>query len=166
LHRLRVPGDAEVAPFCVFAMAIPDSIRQGDWVEALFMSRAMAQGLNVAKPWSAASPYDYLVEADGHTCRVQVKSCSYKGEYGEYRCNYRGFRRPLYTSGDFEFAAIYVVPEDIWYIIPIAALGGPHTVVLWPRNPRSKYHQYEEAWRLLKTNTRSTGNYCGTLDQA
>lgn len=95
--------------------------------------------------------YDFIVEANGHACRVQVKSCSYRRRHGGYQCIYRNFGRRLYTSKDFEFAAFYVVPENIWYIIPVAALACvTNSIALWPHRPRSKYYRFEEAWHLLQ----------------
>lgn len=132
------------------SMADPDHRRQGDWVEALFVARAIARGLNVAKPWSGASRYDFLVEINGRTSRVQVKSCSYRrSPRGYYQCVYRSANRPRYTEGQFDYVAIYVVPEDTWYIIPFAALSATSMITLWPHKPDSKYHRFEEAWHLL-----------------
>jgi hypothetical protein len=32
----------------------------------------------------------------------------------------------------FDFVAVYVVPEDIWYIIPEAVLRGQGSVAVYP----------------------------------
>jgi hypothetical protein len=135
-------------------MANSDNVRQGNWVEALFLARATAEGLQVAKPWSGVLRYDFLVEADGRTCRVQVKSCSHKRDKGGYICNYGCSRHPRYTAEQFEFVVIYVIPEDVWYVIPIAAVAGISTrIVLFPHSQRSKYCRFKEAWHLLSAPT-------------
>jgi len=48
----------------------------------------------------------------------------------------------------FDFAAINVIPLDVWFIIPglMINLG----ILLTPGKPDSKYYEYEEAWHLLK----------------
>ena len=53
-----------------------------------------------------------------------------------------------YKPDSFDFAAIHVIPLDVWFIIPgiMINLG----ILLTPGKPNSKYHQYEEAWHLLK----------------
>jgi hypothetical protein len=133
-------------------MADSKEKRQGDWVEALFMSRATALGLNVARPWGSALAYDFLVEADNHTCRVQVKSCSYKRrQVGGYQCVICDYGRTRYTADEFEFVAIYLISEDLWYILPIAVVTRVcNTITLSPHYPRSKYESYKEAWHLLQ----------------
>jgi hypothetical protein len=126
-----------------------DNRRQGQWVEALFVARATATGLNVSKPWGAYR-YDFLVEREGHTARVQVKSCSYRRN-GYYNCIYQAKRR-RYTADEFDFVAIYVIPEDVWYVLPmaeVARLGS--IIVLSPHLPHSKYDAYKEAWQLLRS---------------
>ena len=49
-----------------------------------------------------------------------------------------------------DFIAAYVIPEQVWYIIPFAATHGQNEVLLAPHRPRSKYARYKEAWHLLQ----------------
>ena len=46
----------------------------------------------------------------------------------------------------------YVVPEDIWYVIPIRDLRHTGGMQLFPssKNRGSKYEQYREAWWHLE----------------
>jgi hypothetical protein len=54
-------------------------------------------------------------------------------------------------QGDpFDFVAAYLIPEDIWYIIPAEKLQGQGSIGLYPRLKKSKYGRYEEAWHLLR----------------
>ncbi len=54
-----------------------------------------------------------------------------------------------YQGDPFDFIAVYLIPEDIWYIIPAKALRGRHCVGLYPKLKRSKYDKFHEAWHLL-----------------
>ncbi len=47
-----------------------------------------------------------------------------------------------------DFIAAYVIDDDAWYIIPIAAIQG-YAVHLNPRFRHNKYRKYREAWDLL-----------------
>ena len=50
-----------------------------------------------------------------------------------------------------DFFAIYVIPEDVWYIIPSEiATRQKYNILLSPRRKKQKYHRYIEAWGLLR----------------
>ncbi len=46
--------------------------------------------------------------------------------------------------------ASYVIPEDVWYILPEKVVRGMSTVGLYPAMAGAKYDQYKEAWYLLR----------------
>ena len=46
--------------------------------------------------------------------------------------------------------AVYVVPENVWFIMPEAVLHGRRSVGLRPGLEKSKYAGYRENWELLK----------------
>jgi hypothetical protein len=122
---------------------------RGEWAELCFMARAAEHGLRVSKPWSETAHYDFAVEDEGHFVRVQVKSTMFK-DRGGYSCSVRGCRGP-YEGDLFDFIAAYLIPEDLWYIIPAEKLQGQGSVALYPHLKHSKYGQYKEAWGLLRS---------------
>jgi PD-(D/E)XK endonuclease len=122
--------------------------RRGEWVELLFMTVASGLGFNVAKPWGEPPRYDVVVELNGRFLRVQVKSTEmWLGTC--YLCQLYRFGRPIYTTKQVDYFAIYVVPEDIWYIFPARCLAGKRTIALTPHLEGHKYERYKENWRLL-----------------
>src|SRR5262249_3656847 len=121
--------------------------QRGEWVEMRFMARAVEHGLCVSKPWGDSALYDFAVEVRGRFLRVQVKSTAKRKTTG-YRCFVRGYGGP-YAPGSFEFLAIYLVPEDIWYIIPAAKIAASGSILLAPERKTSKYESFREAWQLL-----------------
>jgi hypothetical protein len=121
---------------------------RGEWAELCFMTRAAEHGLRVSKPWGETAPYDFAVEYEGQFLRVQVKSTMFI-DRGGYSCSVRGCRGP-YTGDPFDFLAVYVIPEDLWYIIPARKCYGQGSVALYPDLKLSKYGRYKEAWELLK----------------
>src|SRR5689334_20331618 len=97
-------------------MEIKHAKRRGEWAEMKFMTCAAEHGLCVTKPWGEMASYDFAVEHAGCFVRVQVKSTGFK-DRGGYSCSVRGSSGP-YVGDAFDFVAVYVIPEDVWYIIP------------------------------------------------
>jgi PD-(D/E)XK endonuclease len=127
---------------------------QGEWVEMQFMARAAANGFTVSKPWGDSSRYDFAIENEGRFQRVQVKSTSSR-DGASYACNTiwsaPNGRSRRYSAKDVDFFAIFVIPDEAWYIIPLAQLTRARTCFfLNPRNPKNRYFRYLEAWHLLK----------------
>jgi PD-(D/E)XK nuclease superfamily protein len=123
---------------------------RGEWAELLFMTRAAEHGLRVIKPWGDSSRYDFVVETGGRFLRVQVKSTSNRRRK-LYACAIQGTARRRYTPAEIDFFAIYVIPADSWYIIPIeVASRVKYAIGLSPDNSLSPNDCYKEAWDLLR----------------
>ena len=97
--------------------------KRGEWVELLFMTVAAGLGFIVAKPWGETARYDVIVENEGRFLRIQVKSTETCKE-GCYLCELRMFDNHLYVAGEVDYFAIYILPEDLWYIFPARTLAG------------------------------------------
>jgi hypothetical protein len=126
--------------------------KRGEWVELKFMVKAAEYGLGVSKPWGDSSRYDFGVEGGGGLVRVQVKSTMCRDK-GSYACAVRPnlYMGNPYKKGDFDFLAAYVIPEDVWYIIPakLVVKGRMGMIILTPGSAGHKYEPYMEAWHLL-----------------
>lgn len=115
------------------------------------MAKAAEQGFGVSKPWGESSRYDVGVEHEGQFLRVQVKSTVYQVG-NSYVCNTRpdNDKQP-YTCGQIDFMAAYVIPADVWYILPAhVALALKGNIWLSPHKPGHKYEPYMEAWHLFR----------------
>jgi hypothetical protein len=122
--------------------------RRGEWVELLFMTVASGLGFNVAKPWGETPRYDVALEQSGKFLRIQVKSTEmWLGTC--YLCQLYAYGQPAYSPKDVDYFAIYVFPEDIWYIFPAKKLAGKRTIALTPHSKGHKYEPYMENWPLL-----------------
>jgi hypothetical protein len=130
------------------AKIIEDPKRRGEWVESVFMARAGEVGLAVSKPWGDSRSYDFVVGRPGRFVGVQVKSTTIKSG-GGYMCVIRR-QGKAYTRGSFDFVAAYVVPEDVWYIIPVREIRGRECVSLCSESKHNKNEKYREAWHLLR----------------
>src|ERR1017187_3592545 len=123
--------------------------KRGEWVELVFAARAMWEGLRLARPWGEWSGDDFVVDQErGRRVRVQVKSTMFKEGTG-YSCTMKDSKGP-YKKNSFEYVAAYVIPENVWFIIPEKKVRGKWSVGLYPKLERSKYGEYKEAWDLLR----------------
>jgi len=134
-------------------MKIKHAKRRGEWAELQFMARAAEHGLQVTKPWGESAHYDFVVENGGRFVRVQVKSTMFK-DRGGYSCTVRGSRGP-YKGDAFDLVAAYLIPEDLWYIIPAEKIRGQGSVAIYPKLKGSKYDCYKEAWHLLRKDSKA-----------
>lgn len=123
---------------------------KGDWAEMRFMAEATRRGLIVSRPYGAVA-FDFAVcPKKGPFSRVQVKSVwSIHG--GCYRIRTSHQRGRLYRRGEIDFIVGYVVPEDVWYIIPISEIryGSAYFVPHVPGS-RARWEKFREAWGLLR----------------
>ena len=104
--------------------------KRGEWVELVFAVRATGLGLVLGRPWGESSGYDFTVDAGWRIVRVQVKSTMFREGSG-YSCRLKDSRGP-YKKGSFDFVAAYVIPEDVWYILPEKVVRGMWSIGLNP----------------------------------
>jgi hypothetical protein len=133
---------------------------RGEWVELQFMAQALRKRFRVSKPWGDSSSYDVGVEHGQRFLRVQVKSTSYRLANG-YLCGFRpNQRKKRYDRRKVDFFAAYIVPEDVWYIIPAAVVLKTKSsdLMLCPVQPMRRdcyrYEGYREAWKLLRSGSK------------
>jgi hypothetical protein len=130
---------------------------RGEWTELLFMAKAMFHGYKISKPWGESSAFDVGVASGRRILRVQVKSTSNRISTGYY-CQFKpNFFTQDYTLDQIDFFAGYVIPQDVWYIIPARLLLGAHRktgLMLCPMGPPGKacynHERYREAWPLMQ----------------
>ena len=129
--------------------------RRGEWAEMRFMAMAAENGLEVTKPFGEMARYDFVVEHEGKFARVQVKSTMYRNGRG-YACTMRGWRGP-YGRNEFDYVAVYLILEDLWYIVPVKNIRGRWTLTLNPNMKNARYEPYREAWHLLRRDSPKSG---------
>jgi len=132
--------------------------QRGEWVELQFMAKAGQRRFAISKPWGDTQAYDVGIEHGSNFLRVQVKSTTVRSGAG-YRCqfmpNYK--KKRDYSLQEIDLFAAYVIPEDVWYLIPAVLLLGKRRrtmAMLCPVVPPKKkasycYESYREAWNLL-----------------
>jgi len=138
------------------ARIIQDKKARGEWAESIFLARAAEHDLPVSKPWGDSESFDCVVGRPGKFVAVQVKSTVAELEGGKgYICSVCSSNRP-YPAGAFDFLAAYVVPEEVWYLIPAKGIVGMKSLSLCTRG--GKYEPYREAWHLLREAAAGSGD--------
>jgi hypothetical protein len=126
--------------------------RRGEMAEAAFLHKASRMGFGVSKPWGDSEPYDLIVDSGTKLWRVQVKSASRASDYGGYVFRATGSNtKKAYSLEQIDVLVAYIVPHDLWYVIPVTLFRRIKGVKLYPvtRRRRSKYEVYREGWQLL-----------------
>jgi hypothetical protein len=130
---------------------IEDKKERGQWAESVFTARAEENRLPVSRPFGDAKSFDCVVGRPGRFVAVQVKSTVTKLRNGKgYICSVCSCHE-AYEAGAFDFLAAYVVPEDVWYILPAKLIQGLKSISLGTADGgEAKYEKYREAWHLLR----------------
>ena len=139
----------------------PTPKQRGEWVELQFMATAALHGYHVLKPWGDSLEYDVAIEHGGHLTRVQVKSTTVRngtGYFCQFRRNY--LSKKSYSLDELDLFAAYIIPENVWYMIPAIVILTPTikvAVTVFPvttlKKNRYRYEHYREAWDLLGKTT-------------
>jgi hypothetical protein len=146
-----------VIPLKSAGMRIRKPKERGEWVELLFMAKAAEQGFKLSKPWGDSAPYDVAIDIEGRFIRVQVKSTFARDRLmrTHYRQNMYTVRarrhgNKPYRVSDFDFLAVYIIPENLWYIVPASVAIRRKSMKVIPGGKVNRHAQYEEAWHLLR----------------
>jgi len=128
----------------------------GEIAEATFLAKACSLNFPVAKPWGDSQRYDFVLDSEHGLWRVQVKSTA-RFFHSRY-CVGAVSDVAAYSAHDIDFLAAYIVPHDLWYIVPIQAFAGAQCLYFYPHAGRnSRYERYREAWCLFTCARKARG---------
>lgn len=119
--------------------------------ELAFVLKAASLGFGVSKPHADTERYDFIVDSGKRLSRVQVKA-TWSLFNGGYRARATWSSNSLYNFHQIDFLVVYIVPRNIWYVIPVSAIKASG-LVFYPDGCRRSwggfFEKYREAWRLL-----------------
>jgi hypothetical protein len=132
----------------------PPHKRQGEVAELAFMHKAAKLGFGVTKPYGDSERYDFILDSGRHLWRVQVKSTQAMSDNAYCLNTHHSVARHkgTYNAEQVDFLVAYVVPRDVWYVIPVHAVGSHLAIRLFPhRTPKrgGQFERYREAWCLM-----------------
>ena len=132
----------------------PNTKRTGELAEAAFVVKAASLGFAVSKPWGDSERYDFILDAGHRTWRVQIK-CTESTSNGGYQVQstYTDRKRKgHYTADDIDVLVAYILPLDLWYVVPAHALPASASLRFYPEGncTRPRFEQYREAWDIFR----------------
>jgi PD-(D/E)XK endonuclease len=135
-------------------MDIRDHKKRGQWAELRFMAKATEFGYQLAKPVGDSTQYDVVVDLGGRFISVQVKSTFFQASNlkpGNFVASLVHVSGPnhRYQQFDFDYLAVYCIPNDVWYIIPSAVALCKQSICVCPGDKQNQWEHYREAWYLL-----------------
>ena len=131
----------------IHAVGLTTAKSIGEAAEAAFLAKAASLGFGVAKPWGDSERYDFIVDSGYNFWRVQVKSSQLHAN-GTYHVKTSGWKNRAYTRREIDFLIAYLIPEDLWYVVPIEAIVSGAHLRFYPSNDRRKspLEKYRDAW--------------------
>jgi len=117
-----------------------------------FMHKATSLGFALALPYGHLHRYDFIVDGGRNLWRVQVKTstCLVRGFHR--LCVYNYNSRTGYNESEIDFVAVLILPEGIWYILPVREVLERRALFFRPNEcaGTDPYAYYREAWHLLR----------------
>lgn len=128
--------------------------KEGELGELAFLCKATSLGFALSLPYGHTHRYDFVVDCGRNLWRVQVKTTEHMA-YGLYLVgiHHRANRRAhAYTESEIDFVAVYILPEQTWYILPVREVAEHTSLLFRPKGyaRRDPYAHYREAWHLLR----------------
>ena len=135
--------------------------RLGDFGVIAFLYHAVQFGFTISQPFGDNDRYDLVLDNGYRMIRIQIKMTTtrrrgyhYEVQVGRRLSPKRGGKSPLvaYQNHEVDFVAVFIQPENTFYIVPIAALAGRKTLVFYTKNHphQGPTAAYREAWHLLQ----------------
>ncbi len=110
---------------------------KGDVVELGFAHKAASLGFGAAKPYGDNERYDFILDSGERFWRVQVRST-----YGRWGRGHNGFGIPStngtkrnakpYRDTEIDFFVAYIVPADVWYVVPVNQIAPFQCLSFYP----------------------------------
>jgi len=128
---------------------------QGEITELRFYLKAFEEGFVVSKPFGDNQRYDFIVDKNGKLSRVQIKSVGVQDKYdrgGKYRINasFGASRKYSYSSNEIDILVVYIIPMEVWYIIPVNEISNIKTLGFRPhKSSRARLEVFKDRWDLF-----------------
>ena len=133
---------------------------KGDIAEQAAILQALKRGWGVLKPVGDRLPYDLVFDVTGTLVKVQVKCAWFDNPSRNYvvdnrrtKTNRRSMIRDVYKPTDFDFALVYILDHDLFYVFPVdvfISYGSEiHMVEAEKRQRKPRSAEYRDAWELI-----------------
>jgi hypothetical protein len=134
--------------------------QRGDIAEQAAALEALKRGWSVLRPIGDNLPYDLVFDVGDRFVKAQVKygwvdapSQNYVVDNRRTKTNRRQMIREEYKLSDFDFALVYLLEKNVFYVYPIevfVSFGSEiHMVETDKRQRRPRSAAYRDAWNLI-----------------
>jgi hypothetical protein len=134
----------------------------GELGELAFSYKAASLGFGVSKPLGDNEPFDFILNTGHRLWRVQVKSTYHMRRTYSFRTTRADVGRKCrrYSADDVDVLAAWVMPLNIWYMIPVQAFATRTAVAVYPHRETAtgQFEAFREAWCLLTCSEQRTPN--------
>jgi PD-(D/E)XK endonuclease len=122
---------------------------RGEAAEAAFLAKATSLGFGVSKPWGDSERYDFVIDSGYNLWRVQIKSTQRFANW-RYQVKTAGWKT-AYTQREIDFLIAFITPENLWYVVPVAAVVAHQHLRFYTNGSghKSTLEKYREAWCQL-----------------
>jgi hypothetical protein len=152
--RRRIPASEDTPVRKAYRQCGLLSRQHGDLGEVAFLHKATELGFMVAQPYGTMHPFDFIVQGGRDLLRIQVKAVAHlrKGLYAVNIYRSEGKRIRPYLASEVDFIAVYIMPDDVWFIVPVREVVDRRMLMFRPMGSdrRDLYGHYREAWHLLR----------------
>ena len=123
--------------------------RIGAIAESKFITQCLERDFEPHVP-TTPMPWDFIVTCPAGILKVQIKSTSIKVSANSYSistCTGRTHKEKM--DNTLDVVGCYVIPEDMWWILPREAVTGVTMKLNVSSISKSKYKKYQENWSIF-----------------
>jgi len=127
---------------------------KGDIGEAAFLCKMINEDITVAKVFGDNKPFDFFIEVNCKSYRVQVKTGSYNEEKNIFKCNVCNYYYDVkvgkyishhYSKDDIDLFAFYCIEKDKLCLLPFKFLSNIEDINISLEN-KSNSRQIAKRW--------------------
>lgn len=141
-----------------------DTKLKGDIAEQAVIFHALKRGHEALIPVGDRLPYDLVLDVEKTLFKIQVKCAWFDERKHNYvvdtrrtKTNRRTIKRDSYQTNDFDFAFVYIIELDLFYIFPSRVFNRYaseiHMVESNKRQRKPRSAKFRDAWELLTQNS-------------
>ena len=128
--------------------------QKGEWAEVCFAAEVLRRGWRISRPYGDSCRYDCIVDVGGHLSRVQIKAVAARSNarFRPYNVSliHHKYYYLLYSPRDVDVMAVLILPQAMWYIVPLTAVKGRrHISFAGNKEITGGLEKYREAWEYF-----------------
>jgi hypothetical protein len=129
-----------------YTMPTSKTQRTGAIAESRFVTECLERDFEPHLP-TTPMPWDFIVTCPAGTLKVQIKSTNRKTSTNTYAVNCSSQNN--FMCDTLDVVGCYVMPEDIWWMIPRKEIKGLGVKLNILPESKSKHKKYQENWSIF-----------------